>query len=361
MNLTKKASNLMQEREYRSLSNISYSMIKKFLESRQSFYREFILREPVDKKESVSLVMGSLIDCLVTDRENFDNKFAVASCTEPKGQMKDLVDNLYKRTIKCLDENGGVSCSMSELLEQAIHDTKYDYNNNEIAFKGKTFEKIVEMFEADGLMYYTEKRNNYGKTIVTIGQVEKAEQIANELKSNPFTAELINAKTEDTQEVFYQLAIVFKHNGIEMKSLIDKLIVNHEEGTIQPLDLKSTWETDNFSYSYTYHGYYLQAAMYDMALRYWRKENDIENYKVLPMKFIVCDSAGYMSSVVYSLTREDIQNAEKGFSIRGKYYTGLQEAITDIAFNIESSRWNVSREAMQNNGQMVLDITYDKC
>lgn len=346
----------ISEREYRSLkTHVNYSMIKVFYEDRQRFVKEFILGEQIDRKESLSLVMGSLIDCLVTDRDRFDDKFCIVACTEPKGQMKDLADNLFRRTVMCL-EDGKVTLELSALLEQAIQDTKYDYTGTEVAFKGKTFDKIVEMFSgSDAELYYNEKRKNFGKTAVTVHNVEKAELIVNELRSNPFTTKYTVIEGEDI-EVHDQLPILFKYKELECKALVDRLIVDHKNQTVQPIDLKSSYDPDGFGYSYLKHGYWIQAAHYDMAVSHWMEDM---HYQLLPMKFLVCDSTGVMASCVYELTEIDKQYAYDGFKLKsGRSYPGLITLLNDISWGIETGRWNVSRQVYENSGVVPLDIEY---
>ena len=363
MNLTRIQSNnapQSSEETYRAIKDkLNSSAIRVFINDRQKFLKEFILNEPREQKDTASTIMGSIVHCLILERERFDDKYAIASMTPPVGQMKELCDNLYARTVKCMDKNGQVTLQMSVLMEQAIQDTKYNFDGTEKAFKGKSIEKIVDMFSGDPELYYKELRSNYGKTVVSIYQIEKAEAIVNEMKNNSYINEWVNTVSSDTKEVYNELPIMFKYMDMDMKALLDRVIVCHTTMTIQPIDIKSGWDLEGFSYSYCKMGYYIQAAFYKQAILSWAENNDLGGYTILPLMFLVCDTGGYMRSVCYKLTGEDIIAAEEGFRIGNKEYTGLLPALREIRWCQDQAIWNCSKEVVDKQGILSIGLNYE--
>ena len=70
MNRTNIISDLTEE-EYRNLPHISYSKISKFISQGPSSLKESV------QKTKASVSLGSLFDTLLTDAENFTNKYFV--------------------------------------------------------------------------------------------------------------------------------------------------------------------------------------------------------------------------------------------------------------------------------------------
>jgi hypothetical protein len=362
MELVKKTErgNTLSTKEYRKLNGISYSDIRLFIQDRRKFYQEKILGEIGERKDTASTIMGDMVHTLLLEPDKFDQKFVLPACTPPVGQMKDLCDNLYTRTVRSMDENGKVTMQMSELLELAIQDTKYNGKGEEVAFKGKGVEKIVEMFTGAAEMYYKELRDNHGRTVVSTMQIEKAELIANEMRENPWTSKyLIDQPGEESHN---ELPVVFTYKGVELRGMLDRITVSHEKKKITPSDVKSSWDIESFDYSYVKNCYYIQAAMYDLAASAWATQQGIGDYTIEPMTFLSCDTRGYMQSIPYTLTGDDIGAAMYGFTLdNGKHYQGLLAVLKDIKWAIDNGKWNVSKDVyqdMEKKGHTGLGIVY---
>jgi hypothetical protein len=139
--------------------------------------------------------------------------------------------------------------------------------------------------------------------------------------------------------------------------MLDKVIVNHKRKTIQPYDLKCTWNVENFYEEYyLYRRAYIQAYLYYHAARSLtiNQNSELYGYEVLIPRFIVCDSTNYYNPLIYTLTGEDLLDAYEGFEHKGKKYPGVGGLIKDLQWAIENNIWNISRQNYINNG--VLNI-----
>ena len=350
----------LSEKQYRGLKDrLSYSAIKTFDTDRKKFYSEFVLGESRKESESVSTLLGSLVHCLLAE-QNFEDKFHLLSAIEPKGQMKELVDALFKRTVKSLVD-GKPSEDFITLFTDAVQEVKYDGAGKEVAFKGKDLEKIVVLFEGtDAEIYYKELLQTIGKSVVTVSLVTKAEQIVEKLRGHSYTYEYANARTGGSIDVFNELTILFEIDGVPYKSMVDKVIVDHETKTITPLDWKTSWDSEEPQRAYLKFGYYLQAGLYDYALRTWAEEHNLTDYTLLPMKYIFCDTAGFATPVVLDLTQDDIMAAWTGFKLRGYQYRGLKELMKDIAWHVDTGNWSESKEIFDAKGHLSLGLDYDQ-
>ena len=89
----------------------------------------------------------------------------------------------------------------------------------------------------------------------------------------------------------------------EFKSMMDKVVIDHQEKTIQVYDLKCTWSVENFLEEYyLYRRAYIQAYLYFWAATHFRESDEnLSGYKVMPPRFIVCDSTNYYNPLVYEI------------------------------------------------------------
>ena len=154
--------------------------------------------------------------------------------------------------------------------------------------------------------------------------------------------------------VFNQMQVEgYTVDGQMFKSMMDKVIVDHKQRTIQVYDLKCTWSVENFYEEYyLYRRAYIQAYLYRKAAEQLTFTNNDEwgGYDVLPPRFIVCDSTSYYNPLIYTLTTQDLVDAYEGFEHKGRKYPGVGNVIKDLKWALENNVWNISRENALNNG-----------
>lgn len=327
------------EATYRAINLNSSSSLKEFSIDRRKYHKKYVLGEKVDEKDTQASVIGRLVETLLLEPEEFDNRFYMSSCaTAPTGLMLSFVDSLYKHTMEATNEHGQIVRSFEDIAKDAYADS---------GFKIKFDAVIGKFVGSDAEIYYNElrkvKANNL--TVVTTQDVTNAENIVNEMRSNIVTANVVNLVNSARWEVFNQIQIEgYEFDGIQFKSMMDKLVVDHNNKTIQVYDLKCVWAVENF-----YEEYYLYRRAYIQAFLYWKAavafkdENDMSDYTVEPIKFIVCDSTNYYNPLIYQLSMEDILEAYEGFEHKGKKYPGVGDIIKDLKWAIENDIWNISR------------------
>ncbi len=356
------------EQEYRQVEQDSSSSIKDFATDRRKYYRKYILGEKVEFEETKATIVGSLVDCiLLGDEGDFEKKFFVSTCTEPPtGAMLLFTEALYKRTIECMNEEGEVTRPFASLMKDAYDDVRMDRDGNIVAFKrakADSFEAVVERFIGSSAEHYYQEIREIrpkGLTVVCLSDMENAEKIAEELKTNDITADIFNQETTVDIEVLNQFQVedvpaLYDEEGNELlsyKSMMDKVIVNHKTKTIQIYDLKCTWSVEGFyTEYYLKRKAYIQAYLYRDAMLFATTERpEWKGYEVLPPKFIVCDSINYYSPLIYKLTEEDMRKAFLGFEFRGYSYTGVQEIVSDLVWAKVHDVWRISRKAYENKG-----------
>lgn len=345
----------MDEKTYHALKLDRYSSIKLFLEDRKKYYSKYVLREDNREKKTPAIIFGSLTDCLMFTFKDLDNRFVIATAKKPSGQMGDFLDVLWDKTTECLSEDGIVTRTIDSLIEDAFDTVAYDKTTGErIAFKRpkKTVEDLIqELSDGEAGDWYREKRQSADKDLITREDLDNANKVVDNLRSNFVTRDIMNATTDNKQTVLDQLIIVFNYLELPMKSMLDRVIIDHINKYIQPYDLKTTYAVENFDYNYRTLKYYIQVATYNQALIHWKYENNLDDYTVLPMKFVVTDSTRYMNPLIYELSDDDVLIGYNGFTYNGQYNPGLNQAIKDLHWHKRENRWDISAENFRNNGR----------
>lgn len=270
----------------------------------------------------------------------------MSSCaTSPTGLMLAFVEALYKHTEAVTNEDGEVTEEFEEICKSAYIDS---------GFKIKIEAVLTKFIGSDAEIYYKEIREvrSKGLTVITTEDVQNSEKIVNELKNNFVTSKVINLVSDKRFTVNNQLQIEgYAVDGHLFKSMMDKIVIDHEERTINIYDLKCTWSVENFYEEYyLYRRSYIQAYLYYNAVLSLTFEGELFGYKVEFPKFIVCDSINYYNPLIYVLSEKDMNDAYNGFEHKGRIYPGVKSLIEDLNWAIENNTWNIDRNNYLNNG-----------
>ena len=340
------------EAVYRAILLDSSSSLKEFSMDRKKYYNKYYLGKNVEDKDSQAAIMGRLVETLLMEPDEFDKRFYMSACaTSPTGNMVTFVENLYRETIDATDEFGNVTRTFEEISKAAFVDCGYSGKGN------GSYENIIKKFiGSDAEIYYNEIRkvraNNL--TVVTSQDVTHADNIVSELRNNFATKDIVNLVNSSRYSVYDQLQVEgYEVDGHLFKSMMDKVIIDHQEKTIQPYDLKCTWSVENFYEEYyLYRRAYIQAYLYYYATKHLTLDENSElyGYTVKPIQFIVCDSTNYYNPLVYTLSDEDMKDAYKGFVHKGKTYPGVKYLIDELKWAMDMNIWNISKSNYLKKG-----------
>lgn len=331
--------NIKTEAEYRAIPNDSSSSLKEFSIDRRKYKKRYIDREKVEEEDSKASIIGRLVETLLFEKEEFDNRFYLSSVAKaPTGNMLLFVDSLCKNTI----DSGK---TFEEAARDAYKDSGYKW----------TFEKVLEKFVgSDAEIYYNEILNvkSKGLTVVTLDDVSNSERVVEELKTNEFTGPILSLEDSDRYSVYTQLKVEeFELDGLSLKAMLDLVIVDNVEKTITPYDLKIVWSVENFYEEYfLYRRSYIQAYVYKEACKELKSILELDDYTVNNLSFIVGDSIGYYNPLIYTMDSKDMNDAYIGFEHKGKYYPGVSTIIKDLKWAKENDQWRISRKNYLNNG-----------
>jgi hypothetical protein len=326
----------------------SSSSLKDFSTDRKKYYKKYYLKEKVEDKDSSAANMGRIVETLLMEPHLFDDKFYMSSCAStPTGLMLDFVEALYKHTRDATDEDGKVTRPMNELLEDAYKDS---------GFKIKYEAVISKFIGSDAEIYYNEIRRvrTLNLTVVNTMEISIAEKIVERLKTNSTTGPIVNLVNSSRYEIIDQMQVEgYTIDEHLFKSMLDKVIIDHDAKTISPYDLKCTWSVENFYEEYyLYRRAYIQAYLYYYAMLHLVKdeESPYYGYTINYLKFIVCDSTNYYQPLIYTLDFNDMADAYAGFVHKGRTYPGVGDLIAALTWCVQTDTWDISHKNYLSNG-----------
>jgi hypothetical protein len=334
------------EQEYRALPMNSSSSLKDFAKDRKKYYRKYVLGEDVQDDETKAATMGRLVETKLMEPEMFDDRFFPSVCeSSPTGLMLNFVEALYKHTKEATNEEGIVTRSFEELSQDAYKDSEYKIS----------YDRVLKSFlGSEAEVYYQEIREvrTKGLTVVSIQDITNCEKIVEQLQNDPFVSSVVNQTRTSRYDVYNQYQIdSIEYNGLLLKGMMDKIIIDHQEKVIQAYDLKCTWAVENFfSEYYLYRRGDIQGAVYYYLLRTHFAELISQGYVVKPLIFLVCDSTGYYSPLFYPMTEELLKDSVNGYTFKDKIYAGLNDIVEDLKWAVENDVWNISRTNYLTNG-----------
>ena len=321
----------MTEKEYRAYDAINYSLLSKLSVSPVG------LEGP--KEERSYFTLGSLVDCLCTSPDDFNNDYYVMTVKKPTDMMVAYAMEYLK------------SSDHSEA--QLVSGYKSD-----ITIVAKTSKDGLSKWEKEGEPYYNALIAGKGKQVVSFEEYTQAEQLATILKTNQFTEMYFGGDKNLHQE-----AIIWKYDGKECKSLLDIVHIDDNNCTIRPMDLKTTGKSVfSFQSAYLSYKYYIQAKFYTDALIY-AIENNIndlgkyKDYEVLPFQFIVIETNYKNPPHIFEVSKEDMEIAAVGGIVQGAGYEikGYQTIINNLEYHNTTNQWDYRQEIYENSGIISLN------
>lgn len=343
------------EANYRANMLDSSSSLKEFSMDRKKYYKKYVLGDTKDEdeKENQAATMGRIVETLLLEPHEFDGRFYLSSCySVPTGLMLTFVEALYRIGKECMDDKGVMKKSFTEISREAYVEAGWKI----------TFEAVLSKFiGSDAEIYYREicTVRSQRLTVISSNEVSFGERIADNLKQNFVTKEIIGLLDSMRYKICNQFQLEgYEIDGIKLKSMFDKIIVDHEKKWITIYDLKCTWNVENFYEEYyLYRRSYIQAYLYYTAIKQLteNEEHDWFGYKVHYPTFIVCDSTNYYNPLLYATTEKEMGKAYNGFIYKGRTYPGVKEIIQDLLWAIENNIWNMGRKAHENDGIIDMD------
>lgn len=303
--------------------------------------------------------IGGALDCLLTDPDRWEIDFEVVDAVKPWGLMGKFVDNL---------PTGQTIFSSRDSFQEA-----YDKSG----YKMKLDTVISKFWEnTEAVNYYRAISGIENKIIISKDEYEivlKAKELilANEFLRCFFT------QCNDTTQILHQVPIYFDYRlpkeylidneeGSDIpeacKVLLDGIVVDHENKTIQPFDLKTIGKSVyEFPISFLQYGYYRQCALYELAL--YSDDSPVlsliqDGYKVLDFIFIVVETKLSSShpAIIYRTNSRDRECGLNGGWVGKRFYKGINQLIADYKYHRDNDYWDLPLDLLKSKGEIELNI-----
>ena len=258
------------ESEYRADPALSYSMLSHY--EREGFDG---IKTLFDKKESPSLLFGSIVDSILTGGiEEFNERFVITDIKMPTDRAKEVADALYleHQNVHTLDE---------------ITDTEIIAKCKELDYCAKYTDKFIakNMHEkCDEYFRFLVLAN--GKQVVDREVYDMAEKAVLALRTAP---QCISQYFTNDPSNYYQLKFKGDLNGVPFRCMADVIRVDYKNKIVYPIDLKTSSHSEwNFATSFIQWRYDLQARCYWRIIRQnMDKDEYFKDFELADYKFIV--------------------------------------------------------------------------
>ena len=166
---------------YRQVNAINQSRLKIAL---KSIWRYFHNIKEEDNDESKALVMGSLVDTLLTEPNELNNRFYITEMeAKPSDNIAKLIRDLFQfRSLQDITE---------ESLEQSLDLSQWDtfilqwFEDNNLYVKWKDETKLKKVLE-EGTQYWNELLVSEGKQVISVEEYDKATKLADSFKESEY-------------------------------------------------------------------------------------------------------------------------------------------------------------------------------
>jgi len=275
--------------DYYSRKETNQSALKKILIHPQEYIKEISREDSLsDKYEKGYLNMGSMVDCLIFEKHLFDKMYASDSNSPPPQELSFI--------------NYIIEHNKEEVVSEDIYEAAFKY----VAPKKKKIESFKEAINEVYYDYYQKRLNNPDILFLSEKEIEKAKQIAHSIDTHELSSIYFKANNEN-EEVIYQPSIFFEYMGLNMRSRLDCIKINHKEKIIIVSDLKTTSDRpSSFKYNFEKYNYGFQAAFYILAVRYFIKylRPELENYTIKPFAFVVQSTVYTTLPLAYEVSQK---------------------------------------------------------
>jgi hypothetical protein len=314
-------------------------------------------------EEKKYFTIGSAVDCLLTQsQEEFDNQYHISNIqNKPSDTIKSIINQVFDIVI---EQNYDIIESITtyaDIILKCCNEHEYQPKWNEQT----RINKICQSWE-----YWEDLKQARGKKVLSQEENNLISQIVMSIRTNEVTSKYF--QKDILTEIIFQMPIDFTYENISCKSLLDMVIVNHKDRTIQPIDIKTMGDyTINFPKSLRQNRLDIQAAFYTEALKSMKV---YETYEILPFKFIVESTIDVGNPLVFTCSQE-LLNIGKygrpslhivGTTDTNNYLTaqfiaipfneikGFHQLIDDYKWYLENG-FEKSKRVVESQGEFNLD------
>lgn len=326
----------MKEKGYYNKTGfVSNSSIDYFLKS-PSLFKKYIDGDIAETTPDYQ-GYGKLVHLKILEPFVYDSEVVPFEYTTPKSpQQKKFLeafmdekmagcDNLITAGIKCYREAYPTNKESDERVEERA-------------------KNLIEEFQLYRKYYKASKERTVIKTDLHEKIKESEKNVRGHKKANELIYAVSDMFDDGKREAYNELELYYvDEDNIRYKSMLDRLVIDHENKVIQLVDIKTSSHLPTFREHFDKYDYIRQLAFYTMMIRYNSEKLKItDEYKM--DYFIVAISSITCEVKVFNVEQQEILDSIKRL-------TGYLE---DIRWHFKNNRWDHSAAYYEGDGTETL-------
>lgn len=313
--------------------SLSYSRVSDF---DRNGSKALVVRDFVDNDGAK---IGSIVDDLLTNNKNFDKIYYLFDGNKPTATLGKLCDIVLKNYNKLPNK---------KVILQICKDNEFwKRSSDEVLYKNFDNDEFWDYLKAQ----YSSKK----KVLITTEELVLSKELADILKTHSYSKDIFNNDNKQIDQ--YKFEIEYKN--FKFRGVIDKVIIDEKNKTVQLLDLKTGANpAEEFMTSFIKWRYYFQEAIYMKAFKKICKDFNLKGYSLLPFQFLYI-SRFEKIPLLYTVTKKWHNAAINGFTTNSGYnYRGLDEILDNIKWHITNKIYNIPKKIHESNGSVILEDNF---
>ena len=326
---------------YEDLSRISNSNIGWFLNKGPAFLHK-MLTDPPPEEKNTTLERGTMIHEYILQPEEFQKDYVVWDKSRPASSQQEEFCQALVNSIE-IEPNKAVLDAYKKAY--STRGKSEDLMLSEGLKIASTLKDYIDFLKA-----------NDGRKMISPWDVRMLENIKHNIQSHKLAYSIIEASRvlrDHKDDVIFENHHEFHINWewadkVSCKSLLDGLTLDFKSKKAIIYDLKTTAKLWHFEESIEMYDYLRQLKYYTMAVRWYLKEECIENPDewVFEHYIIGIDTTGSNEIRVFRIKSDMVES--KGDII--------WNALHEIAWHQKTGKWDHSREYYEGDGAETLNL-----
>ena len=263
------------EKVYRDDPALSYSTLATY---ERSGYDG--LDHLFDRKESPSLLLGSLVDTALTGGEyEFNSLYTILDVNVTDSGI-DICKALVNQSLPFNTFEEIPESIVSEVAKSVGFWQADKWDNT----------RYKQVLKTGNIAKYYNALKHSDKTIISTAMYQDALNMVRALRESPATAGYF-ADNDELSPIrrYYQLKFKFSYDNVHYRSMADLIVADYEKKIIYPIDLKTSGHQEwNFEESFLQWSYMIQSRLYWRNIRAnMDKDNYFKDFELADYRFIV--------------------------------------------------------------------------
>tara|TARA_R110002020_G_scaffold233207_2_gene444958 strand:+ start:822 stop:1826 length:1005 start_codon:yes stop_codon:yes gene_type:complete len=320
------------------LNHVSHSSLSALSVSPQYFMK--YKRRELDR-DSKAFDLGSAIHCYIFERKDFENRYAISYNNPVGGMMGIFIESYVEAEDTIINEHMPKQLKLDGYV--TLHELCYDKSGFKTAL-----ETVLKKFNSEeNQAYYKFLKENLGKTVLSQDDMNTVIACQESVIRHDMASKLLFPVQKENTKPEFEISWIYKE--INVKSIIDNLILDVENKKVYIVDLKtSSKSVYNFERSYFSYNYYRQLAIYKLAVKSYMEKlgMDTKEYDILSY-IVVVQTTGLHECVVYQPALTDLSIGIDEFD----------KLIERYKWHMDNNQWNFPMEYYINNGVINLKLS----